>query len=423
LANAHTGTRNDPSSLAAPAREDAAGGRLVVRRLLWGRGLRAFADGYVSLLLPVYLLALGFGPLEVGIVATATLLGSGVLTLAVGLHAHRHHYRTLLIAAALLMAATGAGFAAVTDFWPLLAIAFIGTLNPSSGGVSVFLPLEHAVISRATADVERTAVFARYSLVGSLVAAAGALAAGAPELLVATLGVGMKAALQAMFAVYALFGIASALVYRGLPKADSTERQPARASLDKSKKMVYKLAALFSLDAFGGGLVLDSMLVLWLYDRFQLSTALAGTIFFWAGLLASFSFLLAVRIARRIGLVNTMVYTHLPSSVFLILVPFMPTLGWAIALLLMRSALSQMDVPTRTSYVMAIVPPEERPAAASVTSVPRSFAAALGPLIAGSLLSLSSFGWPLVIAGSVKIVYDLMLLYTCRHVRPPEEVQ
>jgi MFS family permease len=420
LANAHSTDRSNPSSSTAPA--PAADGRFVVRRLLLARGLRAFADGYVSLLLPVYLLALGFGPLEVGIVATATLLGSGVMTLAVGFRAHRYHYRTLLVAAALLMAATGVGFAAVSDFWPLLAIAFIGTLNPSSGGVSVFLPLEHAVISRAAEDVERTAVFARYSLVGSLVAAAGALLAGAPDLLVAKLGVGMKAALQTMFVVYALFGLASALAYRALPKADSTERATAGASLRKSKTMVYKLAALFSLDAFGGGLVLDSMMVLWLYDRFQLSTALAGTIFFWTGLLASFSFLLAVRIARRIGLVNTMVYTHLPSSVFLILVPFMPTLSWAIVLLLMRSALSQMDVPTRTSYVMAIVPPEERPAAASITSVPRSFAAALGPLIAGSLLSISSFGWPLVIAGSLKIVYDLMLLYTCRHVRPPEEV-
>jgi MFS family permease len=397
--------------------------RLVVRRLLWSRGVRAFADGYVSLLLPVYLLTLGFGPLDVGIIATVTLLGSGVLTLVVGFHAHRYHYRTLLVAAALLMAATGAGFAAITDFWPLLAIAFIGTLNPSSGGVSVFLPLEHAVISRAAKDSDRTAVFARYSLVGSLVAAVGALLAGAPDLLVAKLGIGMKSALQMMFGLYAIFGIAAALAYWGLPKDDSTERRPSGGSLVKSKKMVYKLAALFSLDAFGGGLVLDSMLVLWLYDKFQLSTALAGTIFFWAGLLASFSFLLAVRIARRIGLVNTMVFTHLPSSIFLILVPFMPTLGWAIALLLMRSALSQMDVPTRTSYVMAIVPPEERPAAASITSVPRSFASALGPLIAGSLLSVSSFGWPLVIAGSLKILYDLMLLYTCRHVRPPEEVR
>ncbi len=396
--------------------------RSVVRRLLWSRGLRAFADGYVSLLLPVYLITLGFGPLAVGVVATATLLGSGVLTLAVGVYAHRFQYRTLLMLAATLMAATGLGFAAVSDFWPLLAIAFVGTLNPSSGGVSVFLPLEHAVISGAVRDNERTSVFARYSLVGTLVAALGALFAGAPDLLIAKLGIGMKAALQAMFILYALFGMAAAAMYARLPKDAAASRKQASGPLKTSRKMVYKLAALFSLDAFAGGLILDSMLVLWLFDKFQLSTAVAGTIFFWTGVLSAFSFLIAVRIARRIGLVNTMVFTHLPSSIFLILVPFMPTLGWAIALLLARSALSQMDVPTRTSYVMAIVPADERAAAASVTSVPRSFASAVGPVIAGSLLGASSFGWPLVVAGSLKIGYDLMLLYTCRNVRPPEEI-
>lgn len=397
----------------------------MIQRILWGRGLRAFADGYVSLLFPVYLIALGFGPFEVGVIATATLLGSGALTLVVGIQARRLQYRTLLLMAAALMAVTGLSFAAVTDFWPLLAIAVIGTLNPSSGGVSVFLPLEHAVISRVVKDSERTAVFARYSLVGSLVAALGALFAGFPDLLTANFPLSTKTALQAMFVLYAVFGLAAAFSYSKLPRELPSQAAPAAHAdgrLSTSKRMVYKLAALFSLDAFAGGLVLDSMLVLWLFDKFQLSTAVAGSIFFWSGVLAAFSFLLAVRIARRIGLVNTMVFTHLPSSVFLILVPFMPTLGWAIALLLARSALSQMDVPTRTSYVMAIVPPEERAAAASITSVPRSFASAGGPVLAGYLLSISPFGWPLVIAGSLKIAYDLMLLYTCRHVRPPEEL-
>ena len=405
-----------------PSAGSAGDHRLVVRRLLWSRGLRAFADGYVSLLLPVYLITLGFGPLAVGVIATATLLGSGALTLIVGFHSHRFQYRTLLMMAAALMAATGLGFAAVSDFWPLLAIAFVGTLNPSAGGVSVFLPLEHAVISSAVADSERTGVFARYSLVGSLIAALGALVAGAPDVLVAKLDIGMTAALKAMFVLYALFGIAAALAYAKLPLDGHTQAQRPSGTLTTSRKMVYKLAALFSLDAFAGGLILDSMLVLWLFDKFQLSTAVAGTIFFWTGLLSAFSFLVAVRLARRIGLINTMVFTHLPSSMLLILVPFMPTLGWAIGLLLVRSALSQMDVPTRTSYVMAIVPPEERPAAASVTSVPRSFASAFGPVIAGSLLGASSFGWPLVVAGSLKIAYDLLLLYTCRNVRPPEEI-
>jgi MFS family permease len=395
--------------------------RFVSRRLLLSRGLRAFADGYVSLLLPIYLLSLGLSPFHVGVLATATLLGSGVLTLGVGFYAHRFEYRTLLLAAAALMVGTGIGFATITDFWPLLCIALVGTANPSRGDASIFLPLEHAVLSGHVDDAERTAAFARYSLVGSLVGAFGSLAAGAPDLLVARTGVDPKGALQAMFCLYAGIGASAALVYATLPKEGHAARRRA-APLKKSKTLVYKLAALFSLDAFSGGLILDSMVVLWLYQKFELSTAVAGTIFLWAGILSAFSYPVAVRIARRFGLVNTMVFTHMPSSVFLILVPFMPTLGWAIAMLLARSALSQMDVPTRTSYVMAIVPPEERPAAASVTTVPRTLASAAGPIVAGYLLAISSFGVPLIVAGCLKITYDFMLLLTCRNVKPPEEL-
>ncbi len=398
-------------------------GAATLRRILWARALRAFADGYATLLLPVYLLALGYGPFHVGVIATTTLFGSGVMTLTVGFQSYRLQYRVWLLLGGLLMAATGIGFAAVSDFWPMLLIAFVGTLNPSSGGVSVFLPLEHAFISTAVKDSERTAVFARYSLVGTMVAALGALVAGAPELLISKLGLTMKGAVQTMFVLYAAFGLGAAAIYATLPRSRGEEGTPKRASLTTSRTMVYKLAVLFSIDSFGGGFVLDSLLVLWLFQKFQLSTATAGSIFFWTGVLSALSFLLAVRVARRFGLVNTMVFTHLPSSVLLILVPFMPSLAWAVALLLARSALSQMDVPTRTSYVMAIVPPEERAAAASVTSVPRSFAAAIAPVLAGSLMSVSSFGWPLVIGGCLKIGYDLMLLYTCRHVRPPEEMR
>lgn len=397
------------------------GNGLVVRRLLWSKGLRAFADGYVSLLLPMYLLSLGMSPLDVGVIATSTLLGSGALTLIVGIQAYRFELRTLLLMAAMLMTATGLGFATVTDFWPLLVIAFVGTINPSSGDVSVFLPLEHAVLSHVVSDSERTAIFARYGMVGSLAAALGALFAGFPELLVLKMQVSMKGALQGMFVLYAGIGIAAALIYSGLPRDAAAEAGRVKTPLQKSKAMVYKLAALFSLDAFSGGLIVHSMIALWLYQKFELSIAVAGTIFMWTGILSAFSYPLAARLARRFGLVNTMVFTHLPSSVFLILVPFMPTLGWAITMLLARSALSQMDVPTRNSYVMAIVPPEERPAAASVTSVPRSLASAVGPVLAGYLLTVSSFGLPLVIAGSLKITYDLLLLRTCRHIRPPEE--
>ena len=393
---------------------------LHVNRLLAAKGVRAFGDGFVSLLLPLYLLELGFTPFEVGVIATTTLLGSGVLTLAVGLHAYRFHYRSLLLAATVLMACTGLGFAAFTTFWPLALVALLGTLNPSSGDVSVFLPLEHAVMSRVVTDRERTAVFARYSLIGTLVAAFGSLAAGLPSWL-GTLGVAPLAAMQGMFLFYALLATASALVYRGLPKAMVSETHKPTAPLGPSKKTVYTLAALFSLDAFGGGFVVQSMVALWLYQRFGLSLSTAGVIFFWTGLLTAFSYLAAVRIAGRFGLVNTMVFTHIPANLCLVAIPFVPDLAWAIVLLFVRSALSQMDVPTRSSFVMAVVSPAERPAAASLTAVPRSLASAISPLMAGYLLGISTFGWPLIAAGGLKILYDLLLYARFRNVKPPEE--
>ena len=395
-----------------------------VKRLLTAKGLRAFGDGFISLLLPLYLLELGLSALQVGIIATATLLGSGVLTLMVGLHAYRFRYRSLLLAATLLMAATGVGFVVVSDFWPLLVIAIVGTLNPSSGDVSVFLPLEHAVLSHVVPDRDRTSVFARYSLVGSLMAAIGSLAVALPDALQTTFVLSGKSAMQAMFLLYAGLACLTALAYRGLPASleSNTSTPPAPpAPLHRSKKTVYLLAALFSLDAFGGGFVVQSMVALWLFQKFELSIATAGQIFFWTGLLTAGSYLVAVRIANRFGLVNTMVFTHLPANLCLIAIPFVPDLATVIALLFIRAALSQMDVPTRSSYVMAIVAPDERAAAASITSVPRSLASAVGPAMAGYLLGISTFGWPLVVAGAVKIVYDLLLLAMFRKVKPPEE--
>jgi MFS family permease len=389
----------------------------TVNRLLVAKGLRAFGDGFVSLLLPVYLLELGYSAIEVGLVATVTLLGSGLLALAVGLHAYRFHYRTLLIAAAGLMCATGLGFAVVTDFWPLLLIALVGTLNPSSGDVSVFLPLEHAVMSRVVSDQERTATFARYSLVGALVAAVGALAAGLPDFAAREWGVTGRAAMQAMFVLYAAIGCITAWVYRGLPPALAASGPKVQAPLTQSKRRVYLLAGLFSLDAFGGGFIVQSMLALWLYQRHGVSPAEAGTIFFCTSILSAVSFLIAVRIADRIGLVNTMVYTHIPANLCLVAIPFLDNLAAVFILLLVRSLLSQMDVPTRSSYVMAIVLPEERPAAASITSVPRSLASAVSPFVAGYMLAASSFGGFMIAAGVIKIVYDLMLLAAFRNIR------
>ncbi len=395
----------------------------VVGRILAAKAARAFGDGFVSVLLPVYLTALGFSPLQVGAIATATLLGSGIFALGVGYAAHRYHYRTLLLAAALLMAVTGAGFAGLHDFWPLMLVAIVGTLNPSSGDVSVFLPLEHSLMSHVVRDGDRTATFARYSLAGALAAALGSFAAAVPQWLEGAAGLTPQAALRAMFLAYGALGLACAAIYRGLSPAMEAGVGQVKAPLDRSRGVVYLLAALFSIDAFGGGLVVQSMVALWMFQKFALSAGEVGTVFFATGLLSAGSFIAAVPIARRFGLVNTMVFTHIPANVCLVAIPFMDDLAAVVALLAVRSALSQMDVPTRSSYVMAIVAPHERPAAASVTAVPRSLAAAVSPLVAGYMLTVSGFGWPLFAAGVVKIAYDLMLLATFRNVKPPEEIR
>jgi MFS family permease len=389
------------------------------RLLIAARGLRAFGDGFVSLLLPVYLTALGLGPFDVGVVTTATLLGSAALTLWVGFSAQRIGRRRLLTGAALLMVATGLGFAAADGFWPLLVIAFVGTLNPSSGDVSLFLPLEHALLAENVPDKGRTAAFAHYSLAGALVGAVGSLAAGLAEPLGAALGT--LPAFQLMFVVYAGLALVALALYRMLPRDEGRGRAKSAAPLRQSRRIVLTLTALFSLDAFGGGFVVQSLLALWLFQRFDLSLAAAATIFFWSGVLAAFSFPVATWLSARIGLVRTMVFTHLPANLCLMLVPVAPNLPIAIALLLVRAATSSMDVPARTSYVMAVVTPEERAAASSITLMPRSLAAAASPLFAGWLLGLSAFGWPLVIGGGLKAVYDLLLLRMFQKVRPPEE--
>ena len=287
------------------------------RLLLAARGLRATSDGFVSIILPAYLLLLGFDALHVGVLATATLLGSALLTLAVGFTGVRRHTRALLIAASLLMVLTGLGFAALDDFWPLLVIAFVGTLNPSSGDVSVFLPLEHALLAGGVAGHDRTALFARYSLVGSLLGAAGTLLAALPEL-AASLGVAPLAAFKGMFLLYALGGLITALIYRQLGRAEVIDGGPPPSALGPSRRVVYQLAALFSLDAFAGGLVVQSLLALWLFQAFGLSLAVTAQLFFWSGLLTAVSYLAAAPLARRIGLINTMVFTHLPANLCLV---------------------------------------------------------------------------------------------------------
>ncbi len=389
------------------------------RRVLAVRGLRAFTDGYTAVLLPLYLAALGFSTVEIGAIGTATLLGSALLTLILGLWLHHIRRRLVVLGAALLMAGTGLGFAGLTEFWPLMAIAFVGTLNPSSGDVSVFYALEQTLIAESVAERDRTALFARYSLVGSLVSAIGALASGIVDWL--AVWIEPIAVMRAMFVLFALVGVASFALYWRLSPAIERIGSAPQAALGPSKRRVYGLAALFSLDSFAGGLSLNTFIALWLFERFQVSATTAGTIFFFTGAFAAVSYLASERLANRIGLINTMVFTHLPSNLFLIAAAFMPTWWGAAICLVLRSALSQMDVPARASYVMAIVTPPERPAAASLTAVPRSLATTPGPYLAGALLSLSSFGWPLVIAGALKVVYDLALLRQFARIKPPEE--
>jgi MFS family permease len=384
--------------------------------------LRSFADGFVSVVLASYLLGLGFSALQVGAIVTGTLLGSAVLTLSVGLFGGGLPRRTVFLTACALMFITGLGFFSVTAFWPLLLIAVVGTLNPSAGDMSVFLPTEQAMLPETVADRERTALFARYNLGGRFAGALGALASGVPALIAQQEGWDLTAAQRAGFLMYACVAVLTALIYTRVSMARETRSAGGRPTpLRQARRIVLKLTALFTLDSAGGGLVVQSLLALWLFKRFDLSIEVVAAIFFVSGLFSACSQLVSSRLAARIGLVNTMVFTHLPSNGLLILAALMPSAPLAIGCLLARMLLSQMDVPARQSYVMAVVPREERAAAASVTNVPRSLGAALTPLLAGWLLSRTAFGWPLILAGLAKTAYDLLLLVQFRTIKPPEE--
>jgi MFS family permease len=383
------------------------------------RGVRGFGDGFAIIVLPAYLTAIGYDPAQIGIVATASLLGTALLTLGIGAVAARHDLRTMLLLGAGLMAVTGLVFPNVEQFAFVALVAFVGTINPSTGDLGVLVPIEHAMLAHDAADQERTRIFARYSLIGALSMAAGALAAATPDLLVRA-GIGATSALKLMFYLYAALGVVSALLYQRLPHAQ-IDAPHATAPLGPSRGMVTKLSALFSLDSFAGGFVVQSLLALWLFERFDLSLSAASVFFFWASTASAFSYPVAAWLAGRIGLINTMVFTHIPSSVLLIVAAFSTNLYVTLGLLLLRAALSQMDVPTRTSYVMAVVTPPERAAAASFTAVPRSLASAISPAFSGVLLTTPFTGLPLVICGTLKIVYDVALLFSFRHTKPPEE--
>ncbi|MHB8665307.1 MAG: MFS transporter [Acidimicrobiales bacterium] len=396
--------------------------RSGVRAILTARALRGFADGFVSILLARYLTALGFSPFQIGAVVTGTLIGSAALTLAVGLAAYRFPLRSVLLAAAALMLATGVGFASATAFWLVLAVAVIGTLNPSSGDVSVFLPTEQAYLANHVDAPARPRLYGLYNVAGAVAAAIGALASALPEPLSRGLHWRLQTVQRGGFVLYAALALAAAFVYRRLPrdrtdaKVDGRQHRP----LAQSRRTVLELAALFSLDSAGGGLVIQSLLVLWLHLRFNLSPGTMGVVFFAANVLGGASQLLAGPISARIGLIKTTAFTHLPANAMLALAAFAPRADIAVALLLARALCSSMDIPARQSFVMAVVPPEERAAAASVTNVPRALATATTPILAGALLAASHAGWPLLIAGVTKMTYDLTLLALFHDV--PEQV-
>jgi predicted MFS family arabinose efflux permease len=385
------------------------------------RGIRGFVDGAVAVALSAYLTLLGWSGLRIGVLVTGMLLGSAALTLLVGVRLGRVPRRALLQWGAVTMVVCGLVFASTTVFAVLLVVGVIGTMNPTSGDVSVFSPVEQSLVPSTVADADRTAMFTRYVFTGTLAAAVGSLAAGLPEWVADRTDVSDETALRWVFVAYAAAGVVVLAVFRRL--SSSVEPSPAEppTPLGPSRAMVHRLALVFSVDSFGGGFVVQSLLALWLFRRFEMSTGAAGALLFWMGVCSAGSMFASPRLARRIGLVRTMAFTHMPAQMFLIVAAFVPNLTLAIVFLTARSLLAAMDVPARNSYVMAIVTPAERAAAASVTQVPRSLAAAVSPLFAGWLLDTSDFGWPLVIAGGLKLVYDVALLTMFRHVRPPEE--
>ena len=392
-------------------------------RLMTARGLRGFADGMVSVILPAYLVASGFTPLQIGAIVTATLLGSAAVTLGTGLLAHTRSARTVLLAACLLMLLTSVGFATATAFVPLLIIAFVGTLNPTAGDVSLFLPIEQSLLATAANARDRTALYARYNMIAAAAGAMGALASAIPVWLTHISGIASIETMKLGFVVYGAIAIIVAFVYSGLdPRIGAPTAASPRAPLARSRAIVLRLAALFTLDSFGGGFVAQSLLALWLFKRFDFSLATAAPFFFAATLLAGLSQLLSPVLAARIGMIRTMVYTHIPANLFLMLAALMPNATLSVIFLLLRMTLSSMDVPARQAFVMAVVPPEERAAAASVTNVPRSLGTGLAPLLSGWLLAHSLFGWPLLIGGALKIAYDLLLLMQFRRHDVDEDI-
>jgi MFS family permease len=402
-------------------------------RILLMRGLRQMAYGCLSVILGVVLADEGFSPAAIGILITVSLVGDMVGTYVISLFADAWGRRRTLALLALLMAGTGVIFGLVSSYPVLLVAAFFGTLGTTASETAPFLPIDQAMLAQVSTPERRTALFARYNLIASLSTALGALAAGLPALLMQS-GLPLASGTRLLFGMYTVLGLVVAdLSLRLSPSVEAPVRPPVEIQnlrqrlappLHRSRGIVWRLTALFSVDALAGGLVVQSLMALFFHLRFGLPLSTLSALFFGANLLSALSFLAAVPLARRFGLLNTMVFTHLPSNVLLALVAFAPTFPLAAAVLLLRQVLSQMDVPTRQAYTMALVDPQERTAAASVTSLARSLGSATSPIFAGLLLQgpLLLVGLPFILAGTLKAAYDLTLWSIFRHVHPKEEM-
>lgn len=401
-----------------------------VRLLFATRIVRMIAYGLLSVILVLYLAELGISGKRIGLLLALTLVGDTIISLWLTAHADRLGRRRMLIIGAALMVLAGVVFA-ITRSWPLLLLAAtIGVISPSGNEVGPFLSIEQASLSHVISAESRVGVFAWYNLTGSFATALGALLGGTAATIFVSTGMSVVASYRVIVLAYAGLGLVLAVLFIRVSKLVEVSAEPTGPprqtflGLHESRGIVFKLAALFAIDAFGGGFVIQGIIAYWFHLRFNVDPARLGAIFFGANVLAGLSSLLAVRMAKRFGLVNTMVFTHLPSNVLLILVPLMPSLWLAIFVLLLRFSISQMDVPTRQAYTMAVVKPDERSAAAGVTGVARTTGAAISPLIAGALLgSAGLLSIIFYLAGGLKIIYDILLYRAFTTVRLPEETR
>jgi len=393
---------------------------------------RMFGYGFLSVVLILYLEQVGLTQVQIGLLLTLTLIGDTIISLWITTNADRIGRRRMLIVGAILMVFAGALFAMTRNFVFLLIAATIGVISPSGYEVGPFLSIEQAALSQIVPGERRTQIFAYYNLVGSFATALGALAGGSLVQALQDSGVSPLVSYRTVVIGYAVIGLLLGGLFTFLSPAVeiSTVTNPTpspssfktRFGLHRSKGVVLKLSALFSIDAFAGGFVLQSILAYWFHVRFNVEPAILGSIFFGANILAGLSALSAAWVASKIGLIRTMVFTHIPSNILLILVPLMPNLPLAIAMLLVRFSISQMDVPTRQSYTMAVVAPDERSAAAGITGIARTTGASLSPVFTGPLLANAALmNLPFFLSGGLKIVYDLMLYRSFKSIKPPEE--